>query len=175
MPAKRFVDALTAQIGREFGASQQYTAVAVYYDDLTLPRLASLYYRQALEERTHAMMMVRYLLDSEVRPEIPGVVAPRSDFRDIVEPIRVSLEQERKVTERISELASIAREEGDHVSEQFVQWFLKEQVEEVALFSSLLAVAERTRDRPMDIEQYIAREGVGAEDADPTAPPAAGA
>ncbi|HYY23104.1 MAG TPA: ferritin [Thermoleophilaceae bacterium] len=175
MPAQRFVDALTAQIGREFGASQQYTAVAVYYDDLTLPRLASLYYRQALEERTHAMMMVRYLLDSEVRPKIPGLDAPRGDFRDLVEPIRISLEQERKVTESISELASIAREEGDHVSEQFVQWFLKEQVEEVALFSSLLAVAERARDRPMDIEQYIAREGVGAEDPDPTAPPAAGA
>jgi bacterioferritin B len=174
MPAQRFVEALTAQIGREFGASQQYTAVAVYYDDLTLPRLASLFYDQALEERTHAMMMVRYLLDSEVRPEIPGVEAPRSDFADLVDPIRISLDQEKKVTGHISALGSIAREEGDQVSEQFVQWFLKEQVEEVSLFSSLLAVAERSHERPMDIEDYIARENVGAGDSDPSAPSVAG-
>ena len=116
----------------------------------------------------------RQALFSRETEEVP-VVLLTITHASLVEPIRISLEQERKVTESISELASIAREEGDHVSEQFVQWFLKEQVEEVALFSSLLAVAERARDRPMDIEQYIAREGVGAEDPDPTAPPAAGA
>jgi ferritin len=93
----------------------------------------------------------------------------------VVAPVVLALEQEKRVSDQIAALAGVAREEGDYLSEQFVQWFLKEQVEEVALFSSLLAVAERARDRPMDIEQYIAREGVGAEDPDPTAPPAAGA
>jgi ferritin len=174
MPADRFVDALNGQIAREFGASQQYLAVAVWYDDQTFPRLAGLFYAQALEERDHALMMVKYLLDSDVQPSVPGVADPRGDFGDVVEPVRVALEQERKVTDQISELAAIAREEGDHVSEQFMQWFLKEQVEEVDLFSSLLDVAERSRDRPMDIEEYIAREGVGGQADDPTAPPIAG-
>ena len=175
MPAQQFVDELNAQIGRELGASQQYVALAVFYDDATLPRLAAFFYDQADEERTHAMMMVQYLLDAEVRPTIPGVAAPQTEFADWVAPIAVALEQERRVTDQISGLVAIARRENDFVSEQFMQWFLKEQVEEVSTMSDLLAVAERTRDRPMDFEDYLAREKPGAEGADPTAPPAAGA
>jgi ferritin len=174
MPAARFVEALNEQIEREFGAAQQYLAVAIWYEEQTLPRLASLFYDQANEERTHGLMMSRYLLDSGLRPRVPGVKEPRGGFGDFVEPIRVALEQEQKVTTQISELVHVAREEGDHVSEQFMQWFLKEQVEEVDLMSSLLAVAERSRERPMDLEDFIAREGIGAEADDPTAPPAAG-
>jgi ferritin len=174
MPAERFVEALNEQIAREFGASQQYLAVAIWYQDQTLPRLAKLFYEQSIEERSHALMMAQYLLDSDIRPRIPGVRDPRQDFSDLVEPIAVALEQERKVTDQISELTSIARDERDYVSEQFVQWFLKEQVEEIDLMSSLLSVAERSKDRPMEIEEYIAREGIGAAEADPAAPPAAG-
>ncbi len=176
MPAERFVDALNEQIGREFGASHQYLAAAIWYEHESFPRLAQLFYDQALEERQHALMMVEYLLDSEVLPAVPGVGEPRREFGDFVEPVRIALGQERKVTDQISQLTAIAREENDFVSEQFTHWFLKEQVEEVDLFSTLLDVAERVRDRPMDLEDYIAREGVGGgETADPTAPPAAGA
>ena len=175
MPADRFVEALNLQIAREFGASQQYLAAGVWYEHETFPRLARLYYDQATEERQHGLMMAKYLLDSELLPSVPAVAEPRREFADFVEPVRVALEQERRVTEQISQLAAIARDEGDYVSEQFVQWFLKEQVEEVDLFSSLLDVAERVRERPMDLEDYIAREGEGGgETEDPTAPPAAG-
>jgi ferritin len=175
MAAGRFVEELNGQIGREFGASQQYVAVAIYFDALTLPQLAAFFFRQALEERDHAMMMVQYLLDAGATPTIPGVDAPKSGFSDIVEPIRIALEQERRVTDQISALSSTAREANDFVSEQFMQWFLKEQVEEVATMSDLLAVAERSIERPMDIEDYLAREQPGDETADPTAPPVAGA
>ena len=174
MPAQQFVDELNAQVGREFGASQQYLAFAVFYDDLTLPRLARFFYDQALEERLHALMMVQYMLDADVCPVIPGIDAPVTEFADWVAPLGLALEQERKVTDQISRLAAIARQEDDYVSEQFIQWFLKEQVEEVATMSDLLAVAERTRDRPMEFEDYLAREKSPSEEADPTAPPAAG-
>jgi bacterioferritin B len=175
MPAERFVAALNDQIEREMGASQQYLAAAIYYDDQTLPRLAQLFYDQAVEERGHALMMAKYLLDLDVRPHVPGVHEPRAEFTDIVEPIAIALDQERKVTDQISELTSIAREERDFVSEQFMQWFLKEQVEEIDLMSTLLSVAERSRDRPLDIEDFIAREGIGGdEEGDPSAPPEAG-
>ena len=174
MPAQQFVDELNAQIGREFGASQQYLAHAVYYDDLTLPRTAAFFYDQALEERTHALMMVRYLLDADVRPLIPQVSAPVTDFDDWVSPLAAALQQERAVTDQIAGLAAIARRENDYVSEQFMQWFLKEQVEEVSSMSDLLAVAERSRERPMEFEDYLAREKAAGEGADPTAPPAAG-
>ena len=176
MPAERFVEALNEQIGREFGASQQYLAVAIWYEDQTLPRLAQLFYDQSVEERGHGLMMAKYLLDSGLLPRVPAVAEPRPNFADMVEPIRLSLEQERKVTDQIAALASIAREENDYVSEQFMQWFLKEQVEEIDLMTTLLDTAERARDRPLDLEDFIAREGIGGgEGSDPTAPRAAGA
>ena len=73
MPAARFPKALNGQIANEFGASQQYTAIAVNYDSKTLPQLASYFYRQALEERNHAMMMVQYLLDAGLSVKVPAV------------------------------------------------------------------------------------------------------
>ena len=175
MPAERFVQALNEQIGRELAAGQHYLAAAFWYDEQTFPRLAKLFYDQSAEERTHGLMMARYLLDSGARPAIPALAEPRADFTDLVEPLRIALDQERRVTEQISELTAIARDERDYVSEQFMQWFLKEQIEEVDMMSSLLAVAERSRERPMEIEEFIAREGFGAEGEDPTAPPVAGA
>jgi ferritin len=120
-------------------------------------------------------MMCKYLLDSGVSPRLAGVPEPRVEFGELAEPLKLALDQERKVTEQISALTKIAREESDFVSEQFTYWFLKEQVEEVDLFSSLLDVAELCRDRPFDLEDYIAREGVGGgKTQDPTAPPVAG-
>ncbi len=173
MAAERFVKQLGEQIGYEFGASQQYIANAVYYDAQTLPRLAAFFYAQAVEERNHAMMMVRYLVDVDAEVSIPGVDAPHSAFADIAAPVQLSLDQERRVSDQIAALARTARDEGDYQSEQFVQWFLKEQVEEVASMSSLLAVVRRSIDTPMVIEDYLSREHA-AEAADPTAPPAAG-
>ena len=174
MAADRFVDRLNEQVGHEFAAAQQYVANAVFYDVRTLPRLAGFFYAQALEERNHALMMVRYLVDSDATPVIPGVAAPVSDFDDLVAPVLVALEQEKRVTDQISALTGVAREEGDFQSEGFMQWFLKEQTEEVATMSDLLAVARRNSDNPENIEEYLAREHPEAEDEDPTAPPAAG-
>jgi ferritin len=174
MAAARFVERLNEQIANEFAASQQYIAAAVYYDSQTLPRLAAFFYEQAVEERNHAMMMVRYLLDADVHVAIPGVAAPETEFGDVVAPVALALEQERRVSEQIAALMGVARDEGDYLSEQFVQWFLKEQIEEVATMSSLLAVAERSSQSPMFIEDYLAREHAADSAPDPTAPPAAG-
>jgi ferritin len=175
MAADSFVAQLNEQIGHEYAAHQQYVACAVYYDSETLPQLARFFYRQALEERDHAMMMVQYLLDADAQVEIPGVAAPQAAFADLVEPVALALAQERRVTEQINALAATARAERDYTSEQFVQWFIKEQVEEVATMSDLLRVVERSRDAPMDIENWLAREQSGAAPPDPTAPHPAGA
>src|SRR5919204_404107 len=107
------VSRLSTQIGYEFGACQQYVAIAVHYDAETLPRLAAFFYAQALEERNHAMMMVRYLLDSGADPVIPGIAAPQVTFGDVVEPVALALEQERRVGKEINALMKIAREESD--------------------------------------------------------------
>jgi ferritin len=170
----RFPAALNEQVAREFGASQQYVAIAVYYDAETLPGLAAHFYRQAVEERNHAMMIVQYLLDAGERVIVPGVEAPRTDFPNPVSPVALALEQERRVTEQIVALAGLAREEHDLVGEQFLHWFLSEQREEVASMSALLAVVERaSASNILLAEEYLARAGAeGGPEA--SAPPAAG-
>jgi ferritin len=165
---------LNEQVAYEFAASQQYIANAVYYDAQTLPRLAAFFYEQAVEERNHAMMMVKYLLDADARVVVPGITAPETNFGDVVAPVALALEQEKRVSDQIAALMGVAREEADFLSEQFVQWFLKEQVEEVATMSSLLAVVDRSADAPHLVEDYLAREHGRREAEDPTAPPAAG-
>ena len=174
MPAERFVDGLNEQIGDEFAAHQQYVAIAAHYESHTLPQLAGFFYAQAVEERNHAMMMVKYLLDTDAAVRIPGVAAPSTDFGDVLEPIKLALDQERRVSERLSRLFEIAREERDYLSEQFMQWFLREQIEEEATMSELLDVAERSRDLPGMIEDYIAREQPGGGEPGGAAPPVAG-
>jgi ferritin len=173
MPAERFVEQLNTQIGHEFAAHQQYVACAVYYDALTMPQMAGFFYAQAMEDRGHAMMMVKYLIDSDAPVRIPGVSAPRIEFADLVAPVELALEQERKVTGQINELTKIAREESDYASDQFMQWFIKEQVEEVATMSDLVAVVRRSKDNIEAIEDYVQREQSGGA-ADPSAPEIAG-
>jgi ferritin len=171
--APRFTEQLNVQIGNELAAHNQYLACAVHYDALTMPQMAAFFYGQALEERAHAAMMIQYLLDTDSPVTIPAVPAPVGDFADVVAPIVLALQQEKRVTDQINGLLRIAREEFDFASEQFMQWFIKEQVEEVATMSDLLTVVRRNVDDVEDIEEYVAREQ-GAETDDPTAPRQAG-
>ena len=174
MAAEAFVNQLNVQIGNEFAAHQQYVACAIYYDTLTLPELAGFFYAQALEERDHAMMMVQFLLDTDCEVKIPGVDAPTTSFESIVAPVELALAQEKRVSEQVFALTRTAREENDFAAEQFMQWFIKEQVEEVATMNDLLAVVTRAQDDVNAIEEYLRREQGGAGN-DPTAPPIAGA
>ena len=174
MAEKSFADALNEQIANEFAASQQYVGAAVYYDAETLPRLAAFFYRQALEEREHAMMMIQYLLDVDEEVHIPDIKSQETNYTDGSAPVKMALEQEKRVSEEIFALFELAREVKDYRAEQFLQWFVKEQVEEVALM-------QRPAQRRRALEgQPAAGRGLhrprepGEEGSDPTAPPAAG-
>jgi len=170
---RTFADALNDQIANEFAAAMQYVGIAVHYDAETLPRLAAFFYRQALEERSHAMMMVQYLLDVDEEVRIPSIDAQQSKFADDVSPVRLALEQEKRVGEEIYRLFELARETRDYRAEQFMQWFVKEQVEEVSLMTDLLNVVERSQDNLLLVEDFIARESLGDGD-EADAPPEAG-
>jgi ferritin len=169
-----FPDGLNEQVGHEFGASQQYVAIAVHFDAQTLPQLAALFYRQAVEERNHAMMMVQYLLDADEDVVVPAVEAPQVSFPDVVAPVQLALDQEKRVTGQIQQLALTARDEGDLVAEQFMHWFLQEQREEVSSMSALLDVVSRSKDNVMAVEDFLARESGGDNPLEAGAPPAAG-
>jgi ferritin len=167
MPSERFIEELQAQIGREFAAAHQYTAIATHYDNQTYPRLARFFYKQSDEERAHAMKMVGYLIDAGVQPQLGEIGAPSVAFDDLVAPIRLALDQEKQVTVNIARLFEIARETRDYASESFMQWFIDEQVEEEASVQALLDVAERVREFPMMVEEFLARDGdsLGAREA----------
>jgi ferritin len=170
-----FIEALNDQLAEEYGAAQQYIAIAVWYDDQTLPLLAAHFYRQALEERNHAMIIVQYLLDAQAKVVIPGVAAPRTEFADPIEPVRLALAQEKHVTEQIEGLAKLARKEGDLVGEQFLAWFLREQREEMASMADLLKTVERAAETNILLaEAYLSRTAVGDGGTSGDAPPAAG-
>jgi len=174
MSKPTFMSLMQDQVRNEFSASQQYIALAVWFDDQDLPQLAAHFYRQSTEERNHAMMLVQYLLDRDVRVRIPGIDDVQTEFSSLTQPIKLALEQEKQVTRQIEELFRAARREDDALGEQFMLWFLKEQVEEVASMTTLLAVAERAGDNWFHLEDYLAREAVGDAGQDASAPEAAG-
>ncbi|MBC2641382.1 MULTISPECIES: ferritin [unclassified Rhodococcus (in: high G+C Gram-positive bacteria)] len=165
---------LLEQVRHEFTASQQYIAVAVYFDSHDLPQLAHRFYSQAAEERGHAMMMIQYLLDNNLRVTVPGIDDVTTEFESVRAPVALAVEQEREVTEQITALARTARDSGDYLGERFMQWFLEEQVEEVASMHTLLTIVDRADDNLFDIEDFIAREMNGSTPVRPGAPKRAG-
>src|ERR671930_1924824 len=174
MADRSFADALNEQIANEFAAHQQYVGAAVFYDAETLPRLAAFFYRQAVEERNHAMIMIQYLLDTDEEVRIPDIKSQQTSYDTVAGPVKMALEQEKRVSDEIFALFKLARDEGDYPAEQFLSWFVKEQVEEVSSMTDLLNVCERAGDNQLLIEDFLAREQIGDQGNDPAMPPAAG-
>ncbi|MFE0022147.1 ferritin [Amycolatopsis sp. NPDC059021] len=170
----KFYELLQTQVHNEFNASQQYIALAVWFDARDLPQLAKHFYKQSVEERNHAMALVQYLLDRDHHVEIPSTGEVRNDFSSAAEVVELALNQEKEVAADISAMAKAARAEEDYISEQFTQWFLKEQVEEIAQMTTLLNVVKRAGDNLFDVEAHLYRESVGDGGADSGMPPVAG-
>ncbi|AYJ47442.1 ferritin [Rhodococcus sp. P1Y] len=173
--SSRFHDLLRTQVGHEFTASHQYFAVAVWFETNDLPQLARRFYVQATEERGHALMMVQYLIDRKAKVGISGIGDVVDEFSTVTEPVELALNQELRVTDEITALARTAREDGDYIGEQFMQWFLQEQVEEVASIRSLLNVVRRAGTELFDVETFVARETATRVNRTTQAPKQAGA
>jgi len=155
--------ALNEQIGHEFGASIQYVSIAAHFDCEGLPMLAKHFYRQAEEEREHAMRFVKYVVDAGGHLEIPEIPAPRGKFSSAEEAVQLSLDWERKVTKQINGLVDIAIKESDHISKNFLEWFVKEQLEEMSSMDTLLRMVQRAGETGLlFVENYLAQQGRGA-------------
>lgn len=162
--SQKMNDAINAQIGREFGAMLQYVAIASYFAVEGLPRLAAHFYRQADEEREHAMKFVHYVVDAGGRVTIPTVSGTKSTFAGAEEAVKLSLDWEVEVTKQIHALVDLAVQEKDHTTQQFLQWFVEEQLEEVSSMDQLLNVVRRAGPQLLFVEDYLAREGGKAEE-----------
>lgn len=163
--SQKMRDAINAQVGREFGAFLQYVAIAAHFDGQSLPRLAAHFYGQADEERDHAMRFIRYLIDAGATVAIPAVSAPKSTFTTAEEMVKVSLDWEQEVTRQIHAILELAVKENDYTTQQFLQWFVEEQLEEVSSMDKLLSVVRRAGEGGLlFVEDYLAREkGAGGE------------
>lgn len=157
---------INEQIGNEMGASMQYISIATYFDSDTLPELARFFYRQAEEERDHAMRFVRFLVDVGVEVEIPAIPAPKSDFTSAEEAVALSLEWEKTVTQQIYDLVTIAQGDSNHIAVRFLDWFVNEQLEEVSTMGALLSLVRRAGEGGLlHVEEYLARESLGEHEA----------
>jgi ferritin len=158
--SKKINDAINQQIGNEFGASLQYVAIAAHFDNVALPQLAAHFYKQAEEERDHAMRFVKYLVDADGHVVIPAVASPKSKFSTAAESVKLSLDWELEVTKQINRLVEMAKKENDYTTDTFLQWFVKEQLEEVSSMDQLLKVIQRAGENNLlRVEEYLARKG----------------
>lgn len=154
--SKELNDAINTQIGREFGASLQYINIATYFDSLALKKFAEFFYKQAEEERDHAMKFVKYIVDAGGDVHIPPVAAPQSSFHSAEEAVELSLSWETEVTRQIYGLMDIAMEQKDYIARQFLDWFTNEQLEEVSTMDNLLRVVRMAGEKSLImLEAYI--------------------
>ncbi len=151
--------AMNEHIGKELAASNQYLNIAAYFDGESLPELAGFFFRQADEERMHALKFVHYILDAGGDVAIPAVEAPKADIASPEDAARLSLEWELEVTRQINELMNLAIKENDHIAQEFLRWFVNEQLEEVSTMDELLTVIRRAGDQVLFVEQYLSRRG----------------
>ena len=158
--SKEMNDRLNEQIGNEFGASLQYVAIAAHFDREGLPALARHFYRQANEEREHAMRFVKYVVDADGSLKIPAVPACQCDFDSAEQAVRLSLDWEMTVTKQINDLVDLSIREKDHMSKNFLDWFVKEQLEEVSSMDTLLRMVRRAGEKGLlFVENYLMQRG----------------
>ena len=159
---KRVSAAINEQVGHEFLASQQYYAIAAHYDGEGLTVLARHFYRQAEEEREHALKFLKYLVDTGAPVRIPAIPAPRAEFNGVEEPVALALEHEKKVTAQIEAIYALAVETKDYATQGFLHWFLEEQIEEVSSMDALLKVVRMAGGDGLHVEMALARTGASA-------------
>jgi ferritin len=151
--------AMNDQIGSELGASNQYLQLAAYFDNEDLPELAAFFFRQADEEREHAMKFVHYILDTGGKVTVPAIAQPPHEVASAEQAAQMALDWEVSVTDQINALLKMATAEEDFAAQRFLGWFAEEQLEEVATMSELLRMTQRAGDQLLLVEGYVARRG----------------
>jgi ferritin len=148
--------AINEQIGREFGASLQYLSIAGHFQTQKLTLLAKLFFEQAEEEKVHALKFVHYILDTQGQLNIPAIAEPKAKFANAEEAVKAALTWEQEVTEQIKTLMDLAVSQNDYLAQNFLQWFIDEQLEEVNKMDQLSSVIHRAGEKNLlMVEAYL--------------------
>ena len=157
---KKLLDALNEQIGWEFFADKQYLAMAIYFEERGLPKLAKFFYAQADEERTHGLKIVKYIVEAGGKAQIPAINAPKNTFSSAEEVAQLFVDQEHEVTQNFYKMADTALAEKDYMTFNFLQWFIEEQLEEESSAGRFLQLVQMSgEERIFQVEIVVAHEG----------------
>ncbi len=129
MDAKIY-DLLTDQINKELYSAYLYLSMADFYKDAGLDGYANFYEIQAAEERDHALIIRKYLLENDHMPVLKPIAAPDKEFKTFMDPLKVAYEHEQYVTDLIHNIYKVAIEVDDYRVQKFLEWFIDEQMEE---------------------------------------------
>lgn len=158
--SKELAQAINEQIGHEYGAMMQYMSIGSYFDQQKLKLLSKLFFEQANEEKAHAEKLLRYVLDTQSPLQIPAIPAPTATFASAEAAVEAALNWETEVTRQITALMEIAVKNNDYLSQSFLQWFIDEQLEEIAKMDQLLSVVRRSGERNLlMVEAYLVHIG----------------
>ncbi len=160
---------LNEQVTNEFAASHKYLAMMCRFEQQGLKFLAARFRQQMEEERGHALRLVRYLLDVGGTVSLRDMPAPKSDYPSVVAAIEAAAGHEREVTRQINELMALAEAEKDYATRGLLQWYVNEQVEEVASMDHLAHIARLAGDNLLQLEWYIRDAEPGVKPAEPEA------
>jgi ferritin len=138
--------ALNGQIAKEAYSAYLYLSMAGYFENQTLPGMAKWMRTQAQEESCHALMFFNYVCEQGATPVLGAFQAPPSGFKSAQAVFQHTVDHERAVTESIHKLMDLALDLRDHATKQFLEWFVKEQVEEEASASAMLQQVQRVKD-----------------------------
>ncbi len=130
MASERIIDQLNVQLNRELYSGYLYLSMCAYFNEKGLPGFANWMRVQAQEELTHAMKFFDYITKSGGRVKLATIQVPPLEWQSVEEVFRETLAHEQKVTSYINQLVDLAIQEKDHATNNFLQWFVSEQVEE---------------------------------------------
>jgi len=157
--SKELTAAINEEIGLELFASNQYLNIAAYFEGLALKKLAKMFYKQSDEERGHALKFAKYVVEAGGELVVPAVEAPKAAFKSVEEAVRLSLDWELEVTRRCNALMALAIEQKDYIAQDFLRWFVTEQLEEVSTMEGLLKVVQQAGERNLImLEAYLSHE-----------------
>lgn len=134
----KMFDAFNEQIKNEFYSAYMYLSMSAYFADLGLPGFASWMRAQAKEEVTHATKMYDYVLTRGEKVLLKAIDAPPAAWKNPLDVMQAGLKHEKFVTKCLNELTDLAIKEKDHASQNFLVWYINEQVEEEQSFTDIV-------------------------------------
>lgn len=149
---------LNEQITAEFSAAHSYLAMACAFDRMGLKVLAKRFVEQYDEEREHAMKIVKYIQEVGGSVVVESIGKPNGDYKDAKAIIQAALESEKHITQMINDLVALAESEKDYASRSFLDWFVNEQVEEVASMTDLLNLVKLAGGNMLQVETRVRHE-----------------